>query len=871
MVYLKRLFWLPLLLAALAAAQAIPTPQQYFGFPMGADRKLARYDKIVSYFQQVAKQSDRVRVENLGPTTEGHPYVMAIISSPENLKNLDNLRDLERKLYFQGGAPTAAEQAEIFSQGRAVVLIDNNIHSTEIGSSQMVVDLIYRLATSQSPDDLKILNDDILLLIPSQNPDGQMMVTDWYDKYLGTPQEGGPMPFLYQKYVGHDDNRDMYLFSQNETKLLGKVLWHDWFPSVWLDEHQQGDTGPRMFTMPATDPINPNVDPLIYRLNSIYGQSQAAAMEAKGMTGIIYNATYTNYWEGALAWAGWWHNQVGLLTEAASVRIATPTMQQMADPNHPPPPETGGGRGGFGGFDRGPNAILPAPRDIASRTEYPRPWLGGRWTLKDIVDYEMTATMALLRTTSNRREELLHNIYGVNARTIELGAKGELGFGDARKNFAAILPLDGQHDANEVRDLVWRLQLGGVEVKQATAAFTSEGKTYPAGTFVIPFDQVFGRYAKDMLEKQTYPLVRRAPNAPAEAPYDVSGWSLGMQFGVNTVFAHQPLPAGLALTAAPETPAWQLAAQSFGNGFAFNYTGPESALVVNRLLKAGASVTLAAPGVAHTTADAAAWKQATAGFQVDNDASLPAATGAALPVKATRVGVYQSWTGNMDEGWTRWVLDHYQFPYTTLHNPDIQGGNLRARFDTIVLPDQPERSIMEGNNSNSMPAEYRGGIGEAGWKALVEFVHQGGSLVAMGNACNLLIDRLPLPLTDLKHSLNQEQFFGPGSVVHLDVDTSTPLGLGMAANTWAYYINTPFFDVHPGFGSQQLHIIARFPNSDVNASGWLRGEDYMYGKAAVVAINTQGGRVVLFGIRPQHRAQTRATFLMLFNALYGLE
>src|SRR6185312_14754630 len=507
--------------------------------------------------------------------------------------------------------------------GRAVVLIDNNIHSTEIGSSQMVVDLIYRLATSQSPDDLKILNDDILLLIPSQNPDGQMMVTDWYDKYLGTPQEGGPMPFLYQKYVGHDDNRDMYLFSQNETKLLGKVLWHNWFPSIWLDEHQQGLTGPRMFTMPATDPINPNVDPLIYRLNTIYGQSQAAALEAQGKTGIIFNATYTNYWEGALAWAGWWHNEVGLLTEAASVRIATPTEQHMATPGavRVAGPVAPGGRGGFGDANASPTAVLPAPTDINSRTEYPRPWLGGKWTLHDIVDYEMTATFALLETAANRREELLHNIYDVNSRTVALGREGKLGYGDSQPSYAAIIPVATQHDPNEVADLVDRMEQGGVEVSRATAAFTSDGHDYPAGTYVIPFDQVFARYAKDMLEKQTYPEVRRAPNAPAEAPYDVSAWSLGMQFGVSVDFAHHPLPSDVALAAVSD-PAFHLAANHGADGWRFAYRGVSADQVINRLLHAGVAVRLApaggdAPAVVSASPTAAQWQQATAGFTVD--------------------------------------------------------------------------------------------------------------------------------------------------------------------------------------------------------------------------------------------------------------
>ncbi|MGH9412204.1 MAG: M14 family zinc carboxypeptidase [Terriglobales bacterium] len=872
---LIRLRWLLccLLLAAFAAAQGIPTPTQYFGFAMGADRKLARYDKIVAYFHDIARQSSRVKVVDLGPTTEGNPYVLVIVSSARTMAHLDHYRELERQLYFQGAAPTPAQRAAIFRDGKAVVVITNNIHSTEIGSSQMVVDAVYKLATGNSASTRKILDNDILLLIPSQNPDGQILVTNWYDKYLGTAQEGGPLPFLYQKYVGHDDNRDMYLFSQRETQMLGKLLWHDWFPSIWLDEHQQGMMGPRMFTMPATDPINPNVDPLIYRLNTIYGQSQAAALEAQGKTGIIFNATYTNYWEGALAWAGWWHNEVGLLTEAASVRIATPTMQTMAKPGAVPvagPVAAVRNLAAYRAAYASPNAVLPPPTDINSRTEYPRPWMGGKWTLKDIVDYEMTATFALLQTAANRREELLHNIYGINARTVELGREGKLGFGDPQPSYAAIIPLAGQQDANEVRDLVAKLEEGGVEIRQAEAAFSNDGHDYPAGTFVIRFDQVFGRYAKDMLEKQVYPLVRRAPHAPAEAPYDVSAWSLGMQFGVKVAFAHTPLPPGLASTPV-SAPGFHLAATHAGNGWRFAYTGVTGDEVINRLLDQGVSVHLAAasataPATAAALASAAQWKRATAGFVID-DASLPASSGG-WTVHHPRVGLYQSFTANMDEGWTRWVFDHYGLAYTTLHNADIDGGHLRSRFDAIVLPDQTEQSILKGNDSPMLPQAYRGGIGAAGWRALAAFVQHGGTLVAMGNATSLLVDKLPVGVKAVGQTLSRNQFFGPGSIVHLQVDTRNPVGLGMAASTWAYYINTPFFDVTNSFNSQTTNIVARFPNADVNASGWLRGGSYLFGRAAVVTVDMHPGKIVLFGIRPQHRAQTRATMPMLFDAVY---
>lgn len=867
---------------------AIQSPEQYFGFRIGSDKKLVRYDKAIEYFRRLAAESDRVRYRDLGPTTNGNPFVMLEISSADNMKNLDRYKALERKLYFQGGAPSDAERDEIFRSAKSVVFVTNNIHSTEIGSSQMVIECVYRLATEDSPEIRKILDNVIFLLVPSLNPDGQIMVTDWYNKVVDTPYEATPLPYLYQPYTGHDDNRDMYLFSQRESRMAAQVLWHEWFPAIWLDEHQQGMNGPRIFTMPATDPINPNVDPLIYRLNSVYGQSQAAALEAEGRTGIIFNATYTNFWEGAMAWAGWWHNQVGLLTEVASARIATPVTQQMADPARatagPAAPARSAATGPAAGANpmeserrrmfEHPGDPLPPPADIRPRTEYPRPWLGGKWTLRDIVDYELTATFALLDAAADNRETLLREIYQVNRNTLEAGKRGELAAGG--KSFGILIPAAGQHDPNEAIELVDKLMIGGVEVYRAAADFEQDGKHYSAGTFVVPFQQVFARYAKDMIEKQTYPEVRRAPGAPAEAPYDVSAWSLGMQFGVKTDFAKTELPAGLALERVTAKPKFVLAATNTGGSWHFPYNGALTAMVVNRLLKAGVKVSLTKPqGDAAPEIIAAAgpdvWNKAVEGFEVRSGASANARS-AAPPLATTltqpRVGIYQSYEPSMDEGWTRYILDQYDWTYSKLHNADIQAGNLRRKYDAIILPDQRAASILNGMDYKTVVPEYRGGIGDTGWDALRRFVAEGGTLVALGEATSLLLDKMPLPVKDLNRAYTRDQHFAPGTIVNLQVDTANPVGWGLAPDTYGYYINSPFFDLTAAFSSQKVSVVARYPNTAVNASGWLRGEDLMFGRAAVVTVEMNPGKVVLFGIRPQHRAQTHATLPLLFNALY---
>jgi hypothetical protein len=890
------------------AAADFPSPQQFLGFRVGEDKKLARWDKIVEYMRLAANGSDRIRFRELGKTTNNNPFILLEISSADTIRNLDRFKQLERKLYFQGGAPTDAERDELFRSSKAVVLVSCNIHSTEIGSSQMVLELVHRLATEDSPLVRKILDNVIFLLVPSLNPDGQIIVTDWYNKNVGTEFEASPLPWLYHPYIGHDNNRDMYMFTQKESQMTARLLWHDWFPSVWLDEHQMGSQGARIFVMPATDPINQNVHPLIYRWNGILGQAQAAALETAGKEGIIYNSTYTNFWQGAMAWSGWWHNQVGLLTEVASARIASPIEQRRAQPGQQ---QASPAADDFQGQQRrqmeNPDEPLPPPRDISPRTEYPRPWMGGKWTLRDIVDYELIATMALLETAADHREQLLRQIYEVNRATVEAGAKGDPA--------AILIPIETQHDSREAYHLVERLQMAGVEVSRAESDFETDGRKYAAGTFVIPMNQVFARYAKDLLEKQTYPEVRRSPTSPPEPPYDVTAWSLGMQMGVETVFARKPVPGTarlIKLDAAPR-PAGEVLGD--GNRFSFDYDGADSSAAINRLLKAGVEteilrltangkarvsgvgasrellqsiardfglVVKTAPGsggkagktATHAETKAAAEpgtssSSARSSIQTDKpsvspDKVLPLAT---VRLRTPRIGLYQAWTSNMDEGWTRWVLEQNEVPYTTLHNAEIRAGKLREKFDSIILPDQQPREILAGNDFRTIREEYRGGVGEAGLEALREFVRSGGTVIAMGASCDLMIDKFPIPVRDLKRGLTRDQHFAPGTIVRVQVDSANPLGLGMPSETYGFYNNSPFFALVEGFSSQRASVVARYPNSDVVASGWLKGEDLMAGRAAVVSIEMNPGRIVLFGLRPQHRAQTRATFLLLFNAL----
>jgi hypothetical protein len=511
--------------------------------------------------------------------------------------------------------------------------------------------------------------------------------------------------------------------------------------------------------------------------------------------------------------------------------------------------------------------MLPPPTDVNPRTEYPRPWMGGHWTLRDIVDYELIATMGLLDTAADRRETLLRQIYEVNRQTVEAGKKGDPA--------ALLIPVATQHDPREAGHVVEKLQMAGVEVYKATAGFDADGKNFAAGTFVIPMGQVFARYAKDILERQYYPEVRRAPNAPAEAPYDVSAWSLGMLLGVDHVVVKNPLPAGVALqklTAAP-APGWGVS----GNGqrFTFDYLGPDSAAAMNQLLKDGAKIAfdasdrgtrVVATGVSRTQMDKVA---AQFGLTVAADAGTPRETPSTIRIRAPRIAMYDTWAGgNMEEGWTRWVLEQYGFASTRLHNAEVKAGNLHDKYDAIIFPDQSPRSIIEGNTSSTTRPEYRGGIGEDGIAALRAFLNAGGTIITLGAASDLAIENFPVPVRNLKNGLSRDEHFAPGTILRVQVDTQHPIGYGMAPTTYGFYNNSPFFSVVEGFASQRTTVVARYPNTDVVGSGWLRGEPLMTGRAAVVSVEMNPGRIVLFGLRPQHRAQTHATFPMLFNALY---
>ncbi len=852
-----------LLMAGAAAAQNIPDPESFLGHRVGAEKKLVRWDRIVEYMQIVARGSDRVLYQELGRSTGGHPFIMLVISSPANLQRLDHYRQINRRLFDPRTIASDEEAGRLIREGRVFVLVTCSMHATEVGATQMSIEFVHRLATENSPQVQQVLDNVIFLLVPSLNPDGQIMVTDWYNKTLGTPYENAPLPWLYHPYVGHDNNRDAYMFTQKETQLIGKVVFQDWLPEVWLDEHQMGSNGARIFVMPAMDPINPNVDPLIYRNTGLLGYGQAAALEKAGKEGIIHGQMYTYWWEGAMAWAGWWHNMLGLLTEVASVRVATSIEQQRADPARP------GVQAESRGGARQEGDILPPPTDTQFRANYPRPWLGGRWTLRDIVDYELIATFGLLETAAGLRTQLLDGLYTVGKRQIEAGRKGN--------PYAVVVPA-AQRDRPTVIKLLQTLAYAGVEVHRARAPFTAAGRNYPEGTFVILMAQPFRAYAKDMLEPQVYPQIAPAPGMPPRPPYDVAGWSLGMQMGVETIFVKDPFQADLQLIEKIELPAGQISGK--GPAFILSHEPNNSLVAVNRLLSRGYDIFWLlepaeiqgksfAPGaiVIRGGKDLeAAMNDITRSLGIDAlAADVPPIK--SMRIRAPRTGLYQPWGGNMDEGWTRWLLEQNDFPYVTLHPEDLRKGNPRNSLDAVVFPDMGDTQILEGLSARNVPEEYRGGIGDSGLQALRAFIQDGGTVIALGRSGTLLINRLGAPFRDALSGLNREQFFCPGSVLRVLVDNSHPLGFGMPEEANAYFINSMALEMVPAFSMMQASIVVRYPGSDLLRSGWLLGESYLANRIGAAEVKLGKGRMILLPIRVQHRAQPYGTFKLLFNSI----
>jgi hypothetical protein len=838
---------------------------------MGTEKKLLGWDKIVEYFELVDRSSDRVEVRLLGRTTRGHPFILATISAPQNLARQEEFRVLQRRLAYPYGLEE--DQArELVARGKVVVFVQCNIHSTEIGSSQMVLELVHRLATENSAFIQNILDQVIFLLLPSANPDGQIMVVDWYNQNVGTAYEFSPLPWLYHPYVGHDNNRDAYMLTQVESQLVTRVLYEEWFPQVFLDEHQMGSEGARIFVPPFMNPLNPNVDPLIWTETGWLGFMLHTALHEQGYGGVIYDSLYTSWWQGGFRASGWWHNIVSLLTEVASARIASAIEQEKTELWSEPPPRREPGTEEE--EERDPRQPLPAPRDRVPRSNYPRPWLGGTWTLRDIIDYELAVTYALLDAAANGRVRLMENHYRMGRRAIEAGRQGN--------PYAYLFPPD-QHDPDALVRMLRILRRSGVEVQHASKTFPVDGKDYPPGTYVIPMAQPFRAYAKDLLERQQHPDPKHyEAGRIRDRPYDLTGWTLPLQMGVRAIKIDKPFDAELArLDTIPAAPGQLTRHKSRRRAYGY-LVRPEpnnKVIATNRLLKAGAEVFWLGAEAGELPAGALLVRGPEIGSTVEqlaNQLSLvvreldrpPPGISLAFRLRPPRVGLYQPWTASIDEGWTRWLLEQYEFAYSSLHNQEIRSGKLDSQFDVLIFPDLSYRQIVRGRQGEWIRPEYRGGIGEEGVEAVREFVRGGGTLVLLGDSAELALESMAVPLKNVLKGVKSADFSCPGSLLRTWVDNRHPVAYGMPAEATAVFFDSPAFDLAPGFGYTDVRVIARYPTSNPLQSGWIRGPEQIQDRIAAAEVTYEKGRIIFLGFRAQFRAQSHNTFKLLFNALH---
>lgn len=839
--------WLAVVLLGTAWLAAVTPPEKFLGYPVGADRKLADYGEIRAYFQLLAQESPDIKIVELGKTTQGQDMFMAVITHRDNMPRLAEFVGQSRRLRDAAGL-SEADARQIARTGKPIVLATGSIHATEIAANQMSMELAYKLVTGQTPyPQMNLLQDVIFLLIPSINPDGQKLVVDWYRKYVGTKFEGGYIPYLYHPYAGHDDNRDWFMYNLVETRLVTKVLFEDCLPQVHIDEHQMGSTGARLFLPPFDDPPTPQVPPLVWRQAGLIGMGIAADMEQQGFRGITHGSTFTGWWIGACDDTSWFHNVIGLLSELASARLGTPIYVEPGEVQQPERKQT---------------------------MSSPSPWKGGWWRPRDLVDYELALNFALLKAVALHKEDILYNFYKMNRDAIEQRPAGS--------PYAYLIPPD-QWDPPTALKMMEILKTGGVIIHQADEPFRAAGREYPAGTFILYTAQPYRPYLDSLMQKQKYPDTRRWEGGPPVPPYDNAAWTLPYQMGVKWEAVSEPFQAkatrmetfsfpapppsaadsGVLLLSARENDAYGVAARLLQQGVAvYRATQGGDSLAAGDFL-----VPLAAESAARIRALAAETR-----LQARSLPHLPAGT---APVKLPRVGIYQPWLTSMDEGWTRLLLDRFGFPFTVLHNADIQAGKLRDKLDVLILADIPLEALVNAKPEHPpyesftvlLPPEFEGGIGDKGTEAIKEFVKAGGRLACFNHSSDFAIKTFQLPVVNTLAKLTPEQFICPTSLLRIQVTDRSPLGWGMPADAVAMFAGGLAFQTWVPSGDTDRRIVAVYPEEEILASGWLTGEKYLTQKAAVVDFTVEKGKVFLYGIRPQHRCQTHGTFKLLFNAL----
>ncbi|MBQ9429032.1 MAG: peptidase M14 family protein [Clostridia bacterium] len=827
--------------------QIITSPKEFFGFTPGDDREMARWDKIVSYFERLQGESDCILVENMGPTTEGNPFLAVTISSAENLANLDTYKEISRKI-ADPRALSDAQIDELIEKGKAVCLQTMSMHANEIGGTQMSIGLAYDLLTKDDADTRRILDNVIFVLVPCFNPDGQIQMTDWYYKTKGTEYEGSDDPDIFHKYAGHDNNRDAVFQNIPESRYVSKLLYFDWMPQTYLDHHHMGSYGARQELIPFKNPLRPDVDPIIWRELAFYGAAMARRDEIEGLAGVSSGGVYPAWAHFGFHYIANSHNIVGMLTETACAKLATP---KYVDPTQ----------------------LLQTPLLSAPHSSYPNPWKGGWWRLCDIVKLQYNAAYALLDAMARDKENVL--------RSMAQKAKNQTARGKASEAYAYIIP-QAQHDHSEFLHLLRLLRMQNIELHAAKSLFTVGSTVYPAGTYVVFLAQPKYGVITNLLGQTAFPNNQWTRNdAGVVTGYDSFTDTVNEFLGVTVLPANARFDGDFEIvreiTDAPKLPQSGKLILDARENTAY--------LTVNRLLAAGYSVWRDMDSENHD-------------FYVEGEQerlaqilqAAPTLCRAAestpknlLPVRSMKIGVYRRYYfGNTTEGWTRYVLDRNGFSYTSLYDKDILE-NL-SQYDVLVISadfiafllglDECPKSSIHGfirwmlEFGGKQPKEYQSGFGMAGVRAIRKFVENGGRLIAEEKTSNFAINYLGLSVENIVLSKKGTEYNTHGSTLRVKVDPANPLAYGMPREILLLNYNSPVFKITDWFDADQFEVPVRYAEKDLLRSGYLVGEDLLKNQGALVRVKLGKGEVILYGFEPHWRAQTGGVFKLFFNALY---
>jgi len=839
---------LPCLLFPMSSIWAqVPTPVSVLGHTPGDDFYLANYEDSVKYFHALAATSDRIKMFTVGKSSQGRDIEVGVISSPQNLARLDEYKAAARKLATASGL-NDDQARQLARDSKVIVHIDGGLHSSEVAGGQHSIALAYKLLSAKNDPEIDaILNNVILVLWPTLNPDGQDMVVSWYRQNVGTKYEVSPMPWLYQDYVGHDNNRDGFMLNMKEEQVVTRTEI-EYSPVIFYCQHQTAPFPARIWIPPFADPISSNVSPYVRSWLNVIGTNMAAYLDQHNMPGAISESRFDNWYAGFTDWAGVFRNEISFFTETALYRYATPRFYTV---------------------DEFPKEY----QDLRALTMYTTPWEGGWWRLHDAVDYMVAGSMSVLDLAAKNHESLLFNRYQAARDSIH----------KTEPPFAYVIS-DSQSDVPEAGLLAQKMIDNGLDVFQSKPGFHANGIEYPAGSWVIPMDQPFAAMAKELFERQVYPVAATgATAAGAHLPYDITGWTLPLQMGVSVDTLLEPIsPEQLALISKvdrvtlPETHV-----TGSGTFFAVSHKPNASFELVNAVLAQGGSVAMAPDAVktAEGTENGAfiisglthpAIAELAEKFSIGATA-IPSLPAHSIPLKKAAIGLYRPWQPSIDEGWTRWILENYHFPAKSIYNADMRSSGLRSRYDVIILPDMSSDQLMKGFPVGSVPGQYAGGIEQDGLNNLREFVRAGGTLVAFNRTASSLIPLMSLPVRNVLQGLANDKFFCAGALLRIETQHETqgqemPINFGIPSAPVVMFEDSPAFETLPGFKGAVLAKYAR--EADPLESGMILHSELLHDKDAALELAYGRGRIFLYGFKPQQRAQSHGTYRYLFNALY---